>query len=224
MLQSTEIKEKYSAIKELSLKRRNDRLAGYHNISDFHEGKYDSYDFVSPFTKSAANYNADIMLIAQDWSSAEKLSQKYNPEISQLGYAPALPTNRNLHQLLKNHLDTEFCKTYATNLFVFIKPGGISAPIGTADLVYSARTYTLPEISIIKPRFVVCLGARVLSVISKIIIGKSIGVNESLINPIRYSDSLIIGAFHPGGLGTAGAGGMKNIRSHWDKIGLMIKG
>lgn len=213
---------KYSAIKELSLKRRSDRLAGYFNIADFHDGKYESFDFVSPFTKSASNYDSNIMLIAQDWSSAEKLSGTFSSEIAVLGYSPSLPTNRNLHNLLRRHLEIDFRDTYATNLFVFIKPGGMSAPIKTSDLIYSARTYTIPEISIIRPKFVICLGARVLTILSKLIAGRVVGISESLINPIRYSESQIIGVFHPGGLGTAGAGGLKNIATHWDKLRMTI--
>lgn len=216
------MKSKYSAIKELSLRRRNDRLAGYFNVADFHNGKYEAFDFVSPFTKAACNYDSEIMLIAQDWSSAEKLSADFSDEISKLGYTPSLPTNRNLHGLLREHLQIDFKDTYATNLFVFIKPGGISAPIKTSDLVYSAQTYTIPEISIIRPKFVICLGARVLSILSKIITGKVIGISESLISPIKYSDTLIMGVYHPGGLGTASAGGLKNIAAHWDRLRIMI--
>ncbi len=93
------MKSKYSAIKELSFRRRNDRLTGYFNVADVHDGKYETLDFVSPFTKVACNYDSEIMLIAQDWSSAEKLSAAFSDEISELGYTPSLPTNRNLHGL-----------------------------------------------------------------------------------------------------------------------------
>jgi restriction system protein len=77
---------------------------------------------------------------------------------AQLGHSPGLPTNRNLKRLLLEHLGLNLDATFATNLFPFIKQGGISSTIPMRDLVRAAREFAIPQIEIVSPKIVVCLG------------------------------------------------------------------
>ena len=47
---------------------------------------------------------------------------------------------------------------YATNLFPFIKTGNMSGSIAKHDLIRAAREFALPQIRIVQPRLVICLG------------------------------------------------------------------
>src|SRR5262249_22097965 len=51
-----------------------------------------------------------------------------------------------------------FPKTYASNVFPFIKKGKKNSSIPRADMLYAAETYALPQIEIVRPRMVICLG------------------------------------------------------------------
>jgi restriction system protein len=49
-------------------------------------------------------------------------------------------------------------QVYATNLFPFVKFGAKNARIPMRDLVRAAREFAIPQIEIVRPRLVVCLG------------------------------------------------------------------
>ena len=57
---------KRERLKEMARYRREHVPSGYKGIGEYHDGAYEC-DFVSPYTKSAQNLDADIMLILQDW-------------------------------------------------------------------------------------------------------------------------------------------------------------
>jgi uracil-DNA glycosylase len=52
----------------------------------------------------------------------------------------------------------EFSETYASNVFPFIKHGKKNSSIRDADMLYAAKKYALPQIEIVSPRMVICLG------------------------------------------------------------------
>lgn len=143
----------------LAKKRREDEsYSGYCKIGSFHEGKYDC-DYVSPYTKSASNVDADYFLLLQDWSSKSLLEKEPASEIViEWGHDPTLPTNINLKGLLCANLGLCLSDVYATNLFPFIKGGGASSRIPTSDLNRAAKEYALPQIAIVRPKIVVCFG------------------------------------------------------------------
>jgi restriction system protein len=219
-------------------KIREDLLKeGFLDVSDIEYGEckgfYDTRDFVSPYSKTACNLNADVMLIGQDWSSQDTLKsyqkEKAN-EVAKTGYDANIPTNKNLQNLLKEKLKLNFSDCYATNLFVFIKPKKISSPIKKKYFIECAKEYTLPEIAIVKPKIVICLGSQVFKVLSKVITGTEANFLTCFDNHIidKNSDAHIIdensgayllGSYHPGGLGTKAAGGKENVKKHWEKIG-----
>jgi restriction system protein len=61
---------------------------------------YDFRGFVSPYTKSAGNTNADIFLTLQDWASHDALTQAVDPDIQRYGHDPKRVTNKRLKELL----------------------------------------------------------------------------------------------------------------------------
>jgi restriction system protein len=129
------------------------RFKDYNRLADYPGFEC---DFVSPYSKGAHEMDSDVMILLQDWSSHVALSQSAGP--SELGRDPNLPTNKNLDVLLKTFLGKEISETYATNLFPYIKPGGLSSRIPFADLTYAAEKFALPQIRIIAPKLVICLG------------------------------------------------------------------
>lgn len=63
--------DKHAELLKLVEKRRQrDILRGYARLADYADGAFDrNCDFVSPYSKGAHNYDADVMILLQDWSS-----------------------------------------------------------------------------------------------------------------------------------------------------------
>src|SRR5262245_55122468 len=119
--------DKAQRLLELVTRRKAVQRAGYARLADLNGGTYEC-DYVSPWTKSGRNLDADVMVIGQDWASANMLT-KWPDDVAERGYDPKLLTNRNLDDLLKRHLGLRRADCYLTNLFVLIKRGDASAPI-----------------------------------------------------------------------------------------------
>jgi len=219
-------KNKDLLLKELGKKRQMDQLEnfpeGYTQVED-HFPEFDEFNLVSPFTKSARNLSSQIMVVAQDWSSSEGI-KKIGAEEIRLGYTPSLATNLNLHTLLKKHFGVPFKDVYATNLFVFIKPGTMSARIPARLFDYSALNYTSKEIEIVSPKLVICLGSTTYARLTKVMSGKAKDWKESLTSPNKYLNSYVIGVPHTGGLGTANVGGLEKVDKIWSKVADFYKG
>ncbi len=153
-----EVDSKAKALLELARLRQATRLKEHCCIGDFHGGVFEC-DHVSPFTKSGKNVYAEIMIVAQDWSSSDALSScPPDRDRAELGYRPNLATNRNLDRLLDRHFRLRRAQCYLTNVFPFVKRGSMGAKIPSRDLLHCARTFTLPEIEIVDPKLVICLG------------------------------------------------------------------
>lgn len=149
--------DKRGQLAQLTQLRRESRWAGYTGIGDYHGGVYES-DFVSPYTKSAGNVDAELMIVLQDWASADALSAPVDQDRVTFGLDPTRGTNTRLQALLRHHFQLELRDTYATNLFPFVKPGAMNAKIPATDLQRAAREFALPQIRIIRPVLAVCLG------------------------------------------------------------------
>jgi hypothetical protein len=127
------VDQKQTELLVLARKRQAHRSPRYDNLADFHDGFYEC-DFVSPWTISANNLNAALMLIGQDWSSSDSLNGSKDKEIKRRGQTWDLPTNKTLRDLLQRHMSLSFTDTYATNLFPFVKRGPMNARIAVSDL------------------------------------------------------------------------------------------
>jgi restriction system protein len=216
--------EKPEALAHLISRRKQDRKPKYCSLSEFDGGYYD-VDWVSPWTVSACSLDADLMIVAQDWASTDSLMKRSTREQKEArrrcGQDPDLPTNKRLKELLKEHFGLEFSDTYATNLFVFIKPGGISATIPMEDLKYCAEKFTLPEIEIVRPRMVLCLGARTFNAIQRALDHRPSKLNEASL-PTAHTKLQngveIYGVPHTGSWGTKNAGGKVNVDAIWARL------
>jgi restriction system protein len=149
--------QKKSILLELAAKRRRTSWPGYFSIGKYHDGVYEC-DYVSPYTKSANNVDAEVMILLQDWSSDAAPSSNLDPAARDLGHTPSLPTNRNLKRLLSNHLGLELQEVYATNLFPFIKERRMSSRVPFPDFVRAAREFAIPQIQVVSPKILICLG------------------------------------------------------------------
>jgi hypothetical protein len=149
--------DKRAELLNLAKLRQTTRWKGYKCIGDYHAGAYEC-DFVSPYTKTAGNIDADIMVMLQDWASDEALSGAFHEPSAKLGHTPSRPTNRNLIRLLNTTFGITLRDTYGTNLFPFVKLGGMSQPIRQVDLLAAARQFALPQIRVVNPKLVICLG------------------------------------------------------------------
>lgn len=98
------------------------------------------------------------MVFLQDWTSDESIRRGIDQDCITLGHTPGLATNRNLIRLLQTHFGVALREIFATNLFPFIKPGAMGRPIPRRDLVRSAVEDALPQIRIVRPELVICLG------------------------------------------------------------------
>jgi len=145
-------------LQKLSLQRKSFCFDGFREISEFQGGAFDIEDYVSPWSICAHNFDADVMLIVQDWASSKWLSNPKNLSFAALGKDPNLMTNRNLDEYL-NYFDLNFSDTYATNAFVFVKEGNMSAKIAKKFLRESIKDFLLPQREIVKPKMIICLGA-----------------------------------------------------------------
>jgi restriction system protein len=206
--------EKREQLSELARKRQSMQLLGYARIGDFHGGAYEC-DHVSPRTKCAANVNAEVMTIAQDWASAEYLSQPLRIDVAERGYDIRLDTNKNLEDLLANHFGLAFADTYSTNAFPFVKYGSMKASIRMADMVLAVTTFLIPQIEIVAPRIAICLGISTFKGIAR-----SCGqrpphtLDDAIKSPIRLGRTTICAVAHSGRLGTNNRG-RERVNQDW---------
>jgi restriction system protein len=189
-------------------------------LAEYHGGAYEC-DFVSPYTKSAGNVDADVMVMLQDWSSDERLSGPLDTNAKELGHTPTLPTNRNLTELLREHFHVALSEVYGTNLFPFIKVGNLSASIPTRELERAAREFAVPQIDIVGPRLVVCLGLETFNALRRAL-GEAplkrlaLAIDE----PFSYGSVRIWCQSHTGQLGRNGRnrGGVNRVSQDWARM------
>jgi restriction system protein len=166
---------------KLAQLRQTTRYEGYNCLADYVDGFYEC-DYVSPYSKSANNINADIFIVLQDWSSDENMQDKCE-KTKELGYTPSVATNIKLNELLNNKISVNLKDTYTTNLFPFIKMGGLSSNISIKDMRKAAKQFTIPMIDIIKPKIVIALGRKTYDAI----------YDNCYEKGQKYSDSFIYG-------------------------------
>lgn len=149
--------DKRAALLELARRRQATRWPPYKCIGDYQEGVYEC-EFVSPYTKSARNHDAAVMVLGQEWAGDSSLSGPLDPGARDVGYTLGNRTHENLGKRLDFHFGLRLQDVYATNVFPFVKLGRENALIPTKDLVRAARDFALPQIAILQPVIAVCLG------------------------------------------------------------------
>jgi restriction system protein len=196
----------------------------YRRIEEFHDRYYDQHDWASPWTLSACNVDSDLMIIGQDWASEDFLRKDPNPKIRQFGHDPALATNKNLKRLLQEAFGRRFEDTFATNAFVFAKPGGMTSQIPAADLILSIKQFSLKEIEIVRPRMVICLGIGTFNAIRG-----ALGLRPLKLEAIDYTSPAVMycgsevhGVPHVGARGLGATGGYGRSLEIWKALGTRL--
>jgi restriction system protein len=192
----------------------------YRRIEEFHDRYYDRHDWVSPWTLSACNVDSDLMIVGQDWASEDFLLKDPDPKIRQFSHDPALATNRNLKRLLQEAFGRRFEDTFATNAFVFAKPGGMNSRLPVADLILSATRYALKEVEIVRPRMVICLGIGTFNAVRSALNLRPLKLEAiDYTGPaLTYGGSEVHGVPHVGARGLSATGGYGRSLEIWKTL------
>jgi hypothetical protein len=212
--------DKPSRLLALAKVRQAARWPPHKCIGDYHGGAYEC-EYVSPYSISAHNPDAAVMVILQDWASDGWLSGPYDQETQRLGYTPTAGTNVQLKRLLRQHLGLELAQTFATNLFPFVKMGAMNAPLPMRDLVKAARDFALPQIEIIQPKIAVCLGIASFNALSVAVGEKpAAGLTEAIDAPFTFHGTQVWCQAHTGRLGTnnRNKGRVDRVSSDWARM------
>lgn len=213
--------QKRELLQSLALKRRVGRQwPKYKKIGCYHGGAYEC-DHVSPYTKTAGNVNASVLVILQDWASDKFLAGTFDPELRDKGRSLEVRSNRTLERLLREHFDLALAETYATNLFPFVKPGKMNSRVPQEDLRRVAEEFAWPQVEIVQPRLVVCLGLSVFNAISNCLGAKRHShIQDAITTNLRYNGIQIYCQAHPGpqGQNNRNRGGIERVRSDWKQM------
>jgi hypothetical protein len=219
--------KKTDALNRLVKKRqlRENVYQGYFSIADFHDGVYEC-DYVSPYTKSADNLNANVFVMLQDWASSDAFKDGISNDSIEYGHEVARFTNSNLKTLLQKHFGLKLSQTYGTNLFPFIKPGPMNAKIPQRLLRKAAVEYGLPQIDIIKPRLVICLGKDTFNALrASVSLVEVMTVGEGIEQPFTYQKTVIWLQAHTGILGqnNRNRGGVSRVHTDWQRMAASLR-
>ena len=194
--------EKHQKLLALGTKRRNAQVPlDCHPIGKYQAGAYELV-YVSPYTKSAKNVDAEVALVLQDWDSDKALRGPLDCDAQILGYTSTMPTNVNLIALLRRHLDLSLAETFATNLFPFIKGGARNNDIPARLMREATEEFGMPQIQVIRPKLVICLGISVFNSFRRFHHKKLVeSVGKGIESPFSDGQRWYWCQSHPGQLG-----------------------
>lgn len=160
--------EKLAELKRLGALRRASVVPeGCFALADFHDGYYET-EFVSPWTKSACNVDAQVALVLQDWCGSDYLAGPVKPTVRALGHDPNLPTNRNLTALLAEAgLSLE--QVFGTNAFPWIKHGRMNAKLESSALASAVERFVLPQLIAVRTSVAVLFGKMVREAVGRVL-------------------------------------------------------
>jgi restriction system protein len=216
---------KEDRLHEVAERRKNSPLVGYTCIGDYHDGKYEC-NFVSPYTISANNVDAELMIFLQDWASDKILRGPLLPARYELGHDPTRTTNVRLKELLRNHFQFMLKDIYATNVFPFVKGGAMNASIPRRDLIRAAKEFAIPQIEVVEPRFVVCLGKAAFNAVA--VAGGQLpakSLADAIANPFMFGKTKVWCQAHTGQQGTnnRNKGGIGRVSKDWEAMATEFK-
>lgn len=212
--------DKRARLLALAKHRQAETWPGYHSIADYHHGAYEC-DHVSPVTKSAGHVDAQVMILLQDWSSHDALSGRLDIGARDLGYTPSEPTFRNLERLLSSTFDLSLSDVYATNLLPFVKPGGMSASLQERDLVRAAVEFGIPQIEIVRPKIVICLGMATFNAVRKAAgLPSARNMQDAIDSTFSVGGSRVWFQAHTGHFGqiSRNKGGVNRVTADWERM------
>ena len=101
----------------------------------------------------------------------------------------------------------------------------MTARLKQKDLVLSATQFAIPQIEIIEPKIVICLGGATFNAVRKCngfgYTPLKHGLSET---SFRLGNSMIVGVNHTGGVGAAVSGGQAAHQRRWSKLAEMYRG
>jgi len=210
--------DKHQQLLRLGDRRKATRRDGYKCLGDFHNGCFEC-DYVSPWTKGGKNVDAKVMIVGQDWASADMLERDPpDNQMAVLGFDQDLPTNKNLNELLERYFSLKRGECYLTNLFPFIKQGAASANIPMEDLVWSAREFTREEIRIVSPNLVICLGLRTFHALMRVAnLRGSPRMEQAIATSFKLENAMVRCVAHTGAFGTNNRS-RDRVEDDWRKL------
>ncbi|NBC10341.1 MAG: hypothetical protein GVY24_01215 [Planctomycetes bacterium] len=88
----------------------------------------------------------------------DTLNRGPDPDTQEYGLKRNLLTNKRLEALLESVFGLSFHEVYVTNIFPFIKRGGISSHVPLRDAARTGLEFTKNELEIVKPKMTLGLG------------------------------------------------------------------
>jgi uracil-DNA glycosylase family 4 len=145
----------------VSARKECRRCEGLVNGSAIRDGEFDS-DQIGPWTRWLGDLHARILIIGQDWGARRTFERQEGRDV------PTGFVNRMVRELLESVgvQVPEVCLTssphgvFLTNAVLCFKDGGDQAPVQTEWFQACGGSFLRPQIELINPRVVVCLGER----------------------------------------------------------------
>lgn len=142
------------------------RCDGLVNASVLRRGKFDS-DEIGPWTRWLGDLNARVMVVGQDWGDQRAFEKQQGRNGS---YSA---TNDMLRELLASigvdvpEQDAAFGPTdvFLTNAVLCFKDQGCQGPVRPEWFRDCGRAFLKPQIELVNPRAVVCLGQQAYSAV-----------------------------------------------------------
>ncbi|MGI9068389.1 MAG: hypothetical protein ACR2HX_18540 [Pyrinomonadaceae bacterium] len=216
--------DKRAELLALGRVRQATRWPGYNYIGDnrYHRGVYEC-ELVSPYTKTAGNVDAKIMVMLQDWASDDFLKGPFSEDSAILGHSRSSETNQNLIRLLQTNFGLTLGDVYGTNLFPFVKLGPMNAPIPPRDLIRAAHEFGMPQVRIVKPRLLICLGLSTFNAVRRVCGLRSCPTVDCAIqNSFDLEDTTtrVWCQAHTGRLGrnNRNKGGLDRVEADWHRM------
>jgi uracil-DNA glycosylase family 4 len=136
------------------------RCEGLVNASALRDGDFDSSE-IGPWTRWLGDLGASVLIVGQDWGDQrafEKLEGMNDPSA----------TNRMLWKLLASigvdvpdvGIAAGSSGVFLTNAILCFKDHGCQGPVRTEWFRECGTRFLRPQIELIKPRVVICLGER----------------------------------------------------------------
>jgi len=141
--------------------------------------------------------------VLNDWCNINCVDENEILELERLGYGKNNDTNDKLDNLLDEHLNLSRKDVYITNAFPYLKPGALDKKISGPIMSWSIKEFLIPQIEIIKPKFVICLGysgifiRKILFKCKEESILKCINSNNNMDKYVK-TKSIIFCQYHPG--------------------------
>ncbi|MBC7943966.1 MAG: hypothetical protein H7X91_01585 [Burkholderiales bacterium] len=115
---------------------------------------------------------------------------------------------------------------YGTNLFPFIKPNGMKTKIPHKLLVEAAKEFAVPQIQIVRPKLVVCLGIPTFNAVRQFCLGpiSKLDLRSAIDSPFDFEGIRVWCQAHTGQFIWRNGGGRDRVKKDWLKMKAYLDG